>query len=303
MIRFALKEEKAIIKAMWEAIFPEDGQGYIDYYFDSIYHESNCLVSEDDGQIVSSLQINPKQLSIGPHVMSASYIVGICTVEEYRHQGYMQELLEVTFDFLRQRDQLVLLQTNRPEMYFQYGFEEAYFKAHYLIRSAHLESIESYLKVDVLTVEHINSMVRVYADYTHKKDGFALRDDRYYHKLFEHLEVEEATCLGCFRGADFLGYLYYKRVGHIVYVPEVIYKNELALLTMLRVMATKGRMVQVSLDPSNDLDQLVKCEKKMVKPYAMVKLLDPLKLSQLVKRPIKRFEDLLEREAFMNEEF
>lgn len=303
MIRFALKEEKTQIKEMWESIFPEDGQDYIDFYFNHVYHERNCLVSEDDGQIVSSLQINPRQLSIGSHVMSASYIVGVCTLEEYRHQGYMQELLEVTFDFLRQRDQLVLLQTHNPEMYYQYGFEDAYFKTHYLIRSTNLESIESYLKVDALNPTHIPSMVRIYADYTQNRDGFALRDDSYYENLFEHLEVENAKWLGCFRGADFLGYLYYKQVGHIVYIPEVIFKNELALLTMLRVMSTKGRMIQLSLEPSIDLSKSIKIEKKVLMPYAMVKILDSKKISQLVKRPIKCFDDLLEREAFLNEEF
>ena len=44
MITKATKEQATEVKNLWKVCFPQTDEGYIDYYFKSLFVPENCLV-------------------------------------------------------------------------------------------------------------------------------------------------------------------------------------------------------------------------------------------------------------------
>ena len=80
---------------LWERSFA-DPRAFIDLYFREKYRKERNEVIVRDGRVVSALQKLPYPLTYGGHMLSASYISGACTDENYRKRGLMGMLLTQT---------------------------------------------------------------------------------------------------------------------------------------------------------------------------------------------------------------
>ncbi len=80
---------------LWERSFA-DPRAFIDLYFREKYRKERNEIIVRDGRVVSALQKLPYPLSYGGRMLSASYISGACTDENYRKRGLMGELLAQT---------------------------------------------------------------------------------------------------------------------------------------------------------------------------------------------------------------
>lgn len=92
-IRYLSGEEKKRSRSLWEQAFPEDSKAFDDYYFEEKLKDNRILVKEEDGQIVSMVQLNPYQVRVGKREYSIDYIVGVATDKDRRHRGHMRDLL------------------------------------------------------------------------------------------------------------------------------------------------------------------------------------------------------------------
>ena len=94
-IRKLTKEEHGVTRILWEEVFTEDEDAFLDYYYEVKATENTIYVIEDEaGDPLSMLQLNPYSVRFGKKDRTLHYIVAVATREKYRGRGYMRELLE-----------------------------------------------------------------------------------------------------------------------------------------------------------------------------------------------------------------
>ena len=85
VIRYLPDEEKNRTRALWERIFVEDSERFLDYYYHIKTADNEILVLERDGEILSMLQLNPYRLQLGAAQVEAAYVIAVATDSRYRH--------------------------------------------------------------------------------------------------------------------------------------------------------------------------------------------------------------------------
>ncbi|GHU62867.1 hypothetical protein FACS1894123_04560 [Bacteroidia bacterium] len=90
------------LKQMWNQCFPQDSDGFINFYFDKVYKNGESLVYVEDNEPVAFLQMIPYSLKIGATIYSAGYISGAMTHPDFRKKGYMGQLLNVSFEMMKE---------------------------------------------------------------------------------------------------------------------------------------------------------------------------------------------------------
>ena len=76
-------------RPLWEEVFTEDTQAFLDYYYYIKTRDNEIYTVEEDGQICSMLQLNPYTLKIDNASFPGAYIIAVATREPYRGRGYM----------------------------------------------------------------------------------------------------------------------------------------------------------------------------------------------------------------------
>lgn len=92
-IKKLAQEEKARTRALYEEVFSEDSQGFVDYYYTEKTEDNAIYTAERDGEVVGMLHLNPYVLSVEGSERKVNYIVAVATKKEYRRQGVMAAIL------------------------------------------------------------------------------------------------------------------------------------------------------------------------------------------------------------------
>lgn len=88
-------KEGLLTRALWEQVFPEDTAKFLCYYFREKITDARIHVLKDDnGRAVSMVHANPYDVMMHGVRRRAYYIVGVATLESYRHRGCMAFLLQ-----------------------------------------------------------------------------------------------------------------------------------------------------------------------------------------------------------------
>lgn len=93
MIRYLSEEEKGRSKTLYCEAFPEDSEGFVEYYYSYITKDNRILVLEQERTICSMLHLNPYRLSVNGTAVDAYYYVAVATKASCRHQGMMRSLI------------------------------------------------------------------------------------------------------------------------------------------------------------------------------------------------------------------
>ena len=92
-IRKLDQSEHGKTRSLWEQVFSEDSQEFVDYYYYIKTKDNTIYVIEEDDEIRAMLQLNLYQVKLQESVVPSDYIVGVATQAEYRGRGYMRNLL------------------------------------------------------------------------------------------------------------------------------------------------------------------------------------------------------------------
>lgn len=98
MIRFANQNDVKKIVELWDIAFPEDAD-FNSYFFKNIFDVKKTLIMEENGELLSMLQMLPYKIK---GIGDVTYIYGAATHPKYRGKGYMRTLLEHSFEIDRQ---------------------------------------------------------------------------------------------------------------------------------------------------------------------------------------------------------
>jgi len=109
---------------LYKTSFPEDGQGYRDYFFLNHYHEDNMRYHVEDGLLKTAFYIKwnkyKTQSSFSYHI---PMIVGASTDPRYRKQGHMKHLIQSFIqECISQKIPWIILKTDQPHIYESQGF-------------------------------------------------------------------------------------------------------------------------------------------------------------------------------------
>ena len=127
VIRYLPDEEKNRTRALWERIFVEDSERFLDYYYHIKTADNEILVLERDGEILSMLQLNPYHLQLGAAQVEAAYVIAVATDGRYRHQGMMARLLRRAMQDRQEKEQpFLFLMPAAEAIYRPFGFRFIY---------------------------------------------------------------------------------------------------------------------------------------------------------------------------------
>ena len=89
ILRKLKTSEHLLTRPLWEQIFTEDSNEFLDYYYRDKTKNNEIYVIETDGVIRSMLQLNPYVINIEDQERESRYIVAVATEMLHRGKGYM----------------------------------------------------------------------------------------------------------------------------------------------------------------------------------------------------------------------
>lgn len=124
MIRYLAEGEKENCRWLWQEAFPEDSEGFLEYYYRWKTADNRILVKENEkGRILSMAHLNPYQVTVKGKLWTLDYIVGVATAQDSRHQGHMRDILGKMFlDMYQAKMPFCYLMPASEAIYLPFGF-------------------------------------------------------------------------------------------------------------------------------------------------------------------------------------
>ena len=113
-------------RPLWEEVFYEDSAQFTDYYF-AYKAEKNIGYVIGKNPYDAMMFRTPYRMQIGEVQRDISYIVGVATRKEYRHRGYMRQLLMHSFgEMYEEKMPFTFLMPANPAIYEPFDFQYIY---------------------------------------------------------------------------------------------------------------------------------------------------------------------------------
>lgn len=224
---------RANTRRLWETVFPEDGSGFVDYYYDKKIPDNITYACKEgtQGQAAAMLHLTPYQLETGDgSLLDSFYIVGVATAPEYRHQGMMSKMLtRAVKDCGKDGIPFVFLMPANPLIYEPFGFRYVYERSEYEWKGAlpphRVESCGRFCFREVAKEEY-GALADFAEEYLREKtDYFVRRTIGYYDRLREELKSQNGHIIGIYdMTGRFAGEILYAREEKI-YIQEILCKQ------------------------------------------------------------------------------
>ena len=108
MIKYATEQTAATVRKLWEICFNET-DSYDDIYFKHKYSNENTLIYFENEQAVASLQILYYKINYYNNEIQAAYLSGICTLPEFRGNGFASKLISKAEDIIKSKNITIIL--------------------------------------------------------------------------------------------------------------------------------------------------------------------------------------------------
>ncbi len=118
-IRYLSQEEKEQSRTLYEEVFVEDEEAFVEAYYRVKARDNRILTAWEEGQLVSMLHRNPYTFRFRGKRVRADYLVAVATRYAFRHRGLMRGLLtralqdmereKLPFTFLMPADEAIYL--------------------------------------------------------------------------------------------------------------------------------------------------------------------------------------------------
>ena len=114
-------------RKLWEEVFEEDTEKFLDYYEDYVADHNQIFAEEEAGDVVSMVQLNPYRVHMGETEADSYYIVAVATRESCRHQGRMRRLLtEALQQMYQEKIPFTFLMPASESIYLPFDFVTVY---------------------------------------------------------------------------------------------------------------------------------------------------------------------------------
>ena len=295
-IRYAKKSEKEMAIKFWKDSF-KDSEEQIKFYFDNIYNEKNYLVLEDNSKIVSSLHENDYIFNFNNESVKSKYIVGVSSDITMRNKGYMSKLLISMLENSKKKSMpFVFLTPINPKIYRKFGFEYFSNIEYYNFSIEELANFKlpdndySYIEINEENKKlYLKDLIKVYNSNIEDKFCYLERDNFYFDKILKEAISDEMKIFILYKNKVASAYIIFGLYEEDIEIREcmaldgISYKEILAL-----IYGYRDYYKNVSLASSNNsnLEFLFENQlsiEKIVKPFMMMRILDPLAIFKNLK--------------------
>ena len=295
-IRYAKKSEKEIAIKFWKDSF-KDSEEQIKFYFDNIYNEKNYLVLEDNSKIVSSLHENDYIFNFNNESIKSKYIVGVSSDIAMRNKGYMSKLLISMLEISKKKSMpFVFLTPINPKIYRKFGFEyfsniEYYnFSIEELVDFKLPNDDYSYIEINEENKKlYLKDLIKVYNSNMEDKFCYLERDNFYFDKILKEAISDEMKIFILYKNKVASAYIIFGLYEENIEIREcmaldgISYKEILALIYGYR---DYYKNVSLASPNNSSLEFLFENQlniEKIVKPFMMLRILDPLAIFKNLK--------------------
>ena len=296
-IRYAKKSEKEMAIKFWKDSF-KDSEEQIKFYFDNIYNEKNYLVLEDNSKIVSSLYENDYIFNFNNKSIKSKYIVGVSSDIAMRNKGYMSKLLISMLEISKKKSMpFVFLTPINPKIYRKFGFEYFSNIEYYNFSIEELANFKlpsnNYSYIEINNEEnkklYLKDLIKVYNSNMEDKFCYLERDNFYFDKILKEAISDEMKIFILYKNKVASAYIIFGLYEENIEIREcmaldgISYKEILALIYGYR---DYYKNVSLASPNNSSLEFLFENQlsiEKIVKPFMMLRILDPLAIFKNLK--------------------
>ena len=295
-VRYAKKSEKEIAIKFWKDSF-KDNEEQIKFYFDNIYNEKNYLVLEDNSKIVSSLHENDYTFNFNNESIKSKYIVGVSSDITMRNKGYMSKLLISMLENSKKKGiPFVFLTPINPKIYRKFDFEYFSNIEYYNFLVEELANFKfpkdnySYIEINEKNKNlYLDDLIKIYN--FNMKDNFCYleRDNFYFNKILKEVNSDEMKTFILYKNKVASAYIIFGLYEENIEIREcmaldsISYKEILALIYGYR---DYYKNVTLASPNSSNIEFLFDNQlniEKIIKPFMMMRLLNPLSIFKNLK--------------------
>ena len=296
-IRYAKKSEKEMAIKFWKDSF-KDSEEQIKFYFDNIYNEKNYLVLEDNSKIVSSLHENDYIFNFNNKSIKSKYIVGVSSDITMRNKGYMSKLLISMLEISKKKSMpFVFLTPINPKIYRKFGFEYFSNIEYYNFSIEELANFKlpsnNYSYIEINNEEnkklYLKDLIKVYNSNMEDKFCYLERDNFYFDKILKEAISDEMKIFILYKNKVASAYIIFGLYEENIEIREcmaldgISYKEILALIYGYR---DYYKNVSLASPNNSNLEFLFENQlniEKIVKPFMMMRILNPLAIFKNLK--------------------
>lgn len=289
MIRRATNEDMDEIRALWKLCFPNTDDSYREFFTRNILDPKDCYIKVLSGKIIATLVRNKHPMMFNSKVLNVSMIMSICVHPDYRHRGYMHELMNIVLDACEHSELLTLIQTETPQMYEEFGFKTMYYRSQYQINRNDIKRITNFgCAYDPSAID----LLKAYSAYIKRFNGFYTRtlDD------FVNYRKEIKACGGkivaYYNGKDQIqGYAAMIPEKNQLKVEELVYLDSVSLAKLCNAALQEKKIVNLYVSSAEAFDRIFPEAPKKTFASTMVKLNDPKLFSKVYRNKVSTIEE------------
>jgi len=156
---------------------------------DPLWSDENVWVAEADGQLVSSVQIFPRQVRVLGHAVPTGGLGSVFTREDFRQQGVASQLLDRALQAMRDRGmELSLLFASRFDFYGRHGWQSWKNQRAWMRRGNAPRAVEPHPGLQITRFDwdrDLAGIVALHGDYSSSRSGTVVRDDGLWEASFD----------------------------------------------------------------------------------------------------------------------
>ena len=295
-VRYAKKTEKEIAIKFWKDSF-KDSEEQIKFYFDNVYNGKNYLVLEDNSKIVSSLHENDYIFNFNNKSVNSKYIVGVSTDITMRNKDYMSKLLVSMLENSKKKSMpFVFLTPINPKIYRKFSFEYFSNIKYYNFSIEELVNFKlpkedySYIEINEENKNlYLNDLIKIYN--FNMKDNFCYleRDNFYFDKILKEANSDEMKTFILYKNKVANAYIIFSLYEEKIEIRECLALNSISYKEILALIyGYRDYYKNINLaSPNNSnieflFDNQLNIE-KIVKPFMMMRILNPLSIFKNLK--------------------
>ncbi|MCF0109870.1 MAG: GNAT family N-acetyltransferase [Erysipelotrichaceae bacterium] len=270
MIQRGTQAYKNNIRDLWKSCYPDWDKNDMDYYYAHEFEPEQSLVVIDDSRIVATISRVKKEMMFNGRVIRTSFLQSLAALPAYQGMGYEAQLMDVVSDEISHTELLTLARANEEAFYRAYGFETLYYRKKVTITRDDLSRLSN---EGIVIDPPVDDMLNLYARFSHRFNGFMIRDRAYYENLKMAVGARRGKIVGYYDDQGLIeAYSILVPKGKELDVEEVIYMDSKSLYKMLNVALQQRQIVHVHVGSEEQLEVLLPQAKVEKYGYIMVRL-------------------------------
>ena len=272
MITQTLINDKKQIQRLWKQSFCHEDNGVIDVFFKKYYKSEDMYVIKDGDVILSCATRSKNVMKLHDRFINTSILIGICTDNDYRNNGYMTSVMDTVIDHAEHQELITLIQGYKPSIYKKYGFEVLYYQNHYDLKRVNLPYFLD--ESDIQIGAQAQDMLALYIGFVKRFNGYFIRDVDYYRNLIADVNEMNQKIISITIDGKLKGYSIVDITENKVIIKEIIYFDALTLVKICNYLINRYDDVELVVSSHENLDKIFKDAKCQKKEYTMVRVND-----------------------------